>query len=153
MLIPALYKDMPRTKCLNVLEQDDLQFPLTQQLIDIDRLCFHALIPDLQIVALGSQAGRVALLTPTKMDERMSALGDVLTMRLEKTLPLRMDEVEHRPRVWMLGMSVSPVWRKQKGMGELRDRAEAWRIFLHYRDHTIISYELFRDEDDDLNVV
>ncbi|KAF8866496.1 hypothetical protein BDZ45DRAFT_720071 [Acephala macrosclerotiorum] len=149
---------LPPTICKGILRQ--IMPPNILGILgQYDRLCMHALIPDLSIIVIATQAGRAALITPTQMSAHMS---EAVTMRVELLLPLKKDEDADRP--WdqpLLGMAVAPVWRGEKVVegeewkawrGERNVRAKAWRLFLHYMDHTILTYELFRGEKEDLVV-
>ncbi|KAE8452243.1 hypothetical protein EG329_001710 [Mollisiaceae sp. DMI_Dod_QoI] len=153
-LLPPLAAAMPQTICHNLLKQD-MPLHVRQHLTHYDRLCMQALIPELSIIVVATQAGRAALLTPTRMPAVMSSRGEVITMRVELILPLKKDEDSHRPVAPLMGMAVAPVWDGGRGRvvegeewreGRKSVRARAWRLFLHYMDHTILSYELFRAE-------
>ncbi|CZR50863.1 uncharacterized protein PAC_00737 [Phialocephala subalpina] len=124
-----------------------------------DRLCMQVLIPDLSIIVVGTQAGRVALVTPTRMSIHMS---EAVTMRVELILPLKKQEDNDRP--WtepLLGVAAAPVWRGERKEVEGEEwkegrkdvRAKAWRLFLHYMDHTVLTYELFRGGKEELVVL
>lgn len=76
--------------------------------------------------------------------------------RVEAVLPRKRDEDRHlRPWCTLHGIAVSPVPdRRADGPGllALPDarawRPRAWRLILHYIDHTILMYNIARQEDD-----
>ncbi|KUJ22555.1 uncharacterized protein LY89DRAFT_714330 [Mollisia scopiformis] len=151
LLSPQPY-GMPPTICKDLLRQA-MPVHVHRVLGHHDRLCFTALILPLQLVVVGTQAGRCALLTPTRLPPLMSSLEAVITMRIELFLPLKHHEDASRPReAPLMGLAVAPVWnggRERKSGGGV----EAWRLFLHYGDNTILSYELFRREEEKLVVI
>ena len=115
-----------------------------------ERLNMVLQIPELGVVAIAHQAGRVALLTMTK-----NLKNDRFGFRLEWILPFRTEEEAGiRPDVALLGMAIGPV----QGYGKLSGFATAeprdskgfvnetrrFRLILTYSDHTMISYEIWR---------
>lgn len=65
-----------------------------------------------------------------------------MTFRLDLILPGKKQEDEGmKPNLPLFGLAVGPLQTK-KGIG----RAGSWRLVLHYYDHTVLSYELSRDE-------
>jgi len=222
------------TLCLNLTKQE--LGPFHNQLSHWSRLNFLASIPELNLVLIGSQIGRVALVgltkfknqvqshpeprppayhhrldltetqsqpapifvsldaytkehrirpgsrsqsqvslrledtitqaeasqRPTNENKKFVEIGDnegeVYTMRVELILPLRKHE-DKRSASPLIGLSVSPVWNgERKGREEIHSGKErmqgrmAWRVILHYWDHTILSYEISRDAEDGLMV-
>lgn len=116
----------------------------------VERLNMVLQIPELGIVAIGHQAGRVALVTMTK-----KAKKDQFGFRLERLLPFRTQEAAgKRPGVALLGMAIGPV----QGCGQMSGSAtneprdskglvngnRRFRLILTYYDHTILSYEIWR---------
>lgn len=64
-------------------------------------------------------------------------------------MPLDTHEREFRPLTQLLGMAVAPL----QGKGaDGRVQRKIWRLVLHYMNHSVLSYELKRDEGDDLVV-
>jgi len=153
-LLPPTKGDlMFRTLCRNVLRQkltDDVA-----NLHHFNRLNMLASIPELSLVLVASQIGRVSLLTLTRLEERFSPQGPVVMFRLDLILPFKEDEDKARPPCPLLGMAVSPLqtdefgYEKDSGRDEGVNWPRRWRLMLHYYDHTILSYELGRDERDD----
>ena len=130
--------------------------PNLQWLVRFGRLNMLAQIPELGIVAVATQAGRVALLTLTRM-----ASTKLLAFRLDAILPLHSQEIDgHRPDVPLLGIAIGPIQGRETmvGSGGSDDslgngRDESWRgvecsrryrLMLTYYDHTVLSYELGR---------
>lgn len=134
-------------------------------------MCHH--VPELGLVILGSLAGRVALLSLTRPPARHAfgfrrpgspaqargpAKRDGIRVRrafrVEAVLPRKRDEDMHlRPWCTLHGIAVSPVPdRRAKGLGLLATdggwRPRAWRLILHYIDHTILMYDIARHEED-----
>lgn len=116
----------------------------------VERLNMVLQIPELGLVAVAHQGGRVALLTMTKR-----AKNDQFGFRLEWLLPFRAQEdAGQRPDVALMGMAIGPVQgcgrisssstdepRDQKGFVNGTQR---YRLLLTYYDHTILSYEIRR---------
>lgn len=139
-----------------------------------ERVNMYQHIPELGLVVLGSLAGRVALLSLTRPPERhtfgsrrsdsplrrrdMSGRGGVRVrraFRVEAVLPRKRDEDKHlRPWCTLHGIAVSPVpdSRAAGGLGLLAPdggwRPRAWRLILHYIDHTILMYDIARHEEE-----
>lgn len=115
-------------------------------------------IPELGAIAVGNQAGRVMLLTMTKSVHDKSRYG----FRVDWLLPFKSQEDQGlRPEVSLTGMAVSPIQGREMmenynngfdpptGLyaDEVRKPSEPprrHRLFLFYRDHTILSYEITR---------
>lgn len=139
-----------------VLEKPLLQnLPPSLEWLDrYGRLNMLAQIPELGIVVVATQAGRVALLTLTRMAPSKS-----LAFRLDTILPFHSQEIlGRRPDLPLLGIAVGPIQGRELMLGSReRDspdsdaRDESWRsvessrryrLMLTYYDHTILSYEL-----------
>lgn len=130
--------------------------PHLQWLDRFGRLNMLAQIPELGIVAVATQTGRVALLTLT----RMECTKD-LAFRLDAIVPFHSQEIaKHRPDMPLLGIAIGPIQGRElmRGDGESgsshgRCQDESWRgvessrryrLMLTYYDHTVLSYELER---------
>jgi len=152
-LIPPS-RSMPRTICKRLVKQSASPAPY-EVLRPFERLNLLAAIPPLSLVVVASQAGRAALLTLTRPDDQFSVNGPVVTFRVERMLPS--NEHQHagiRPPMPLMGMAVSPVQTDDMTGAKERRNAKRWRLILHYHDHTVLSYELSRDEQtDDLMVL
>lgn len=116
----------------------------------MERLNMVLQIPELGIMAVAYQAGRVALLTMTKIDK-----NGQFGFRPEWLLPFRAQEdVGKRPMVALLGMAIGPVQGCGRMSGSATDEARdpkvlangtrRFRLILTYYDHTILSYEIWR---------
>lgn len=146
----------PPTHCHNPLRQEfphDTLFP--RPLADYDRLNMLACIPELSLVLVASQVGRVALCTITRPVDRNSRLTAVVSMRLELVVPFKHEETaKTRPNFGLLGMAVGPMWGERERMEGRGLRPRRFRLMLHYLNHTILSYELSRDlETEELSVL
>jgi hypothetical protein len=139
------------TQCDNLLRQEfthDVGFP--RPLTDYDRLNMLATIPELSLILVASQIGRVALITITRPVQRDTRLGHIVSMRVDLILPFKNEETEKiRPSHGLLGMAVGPMQNERakmmaRGAGEGPRR---WRLMLHYFNHTILSYEISREEE------
>ena len=109
-------------------------------------------IPELGVVAIGNQVGRVMLLTMTKSAEYPCGF------RVECILPLKSEEEkEHRPEVALMGMAVAPIQGKKtmnnqsrlevpnqdsESLCESFENPRRYRLFLIYCNHTVLSYEI-----------
>ena len=129
--------------------------PNLQWLDRFDRLNMFGQIPELGIVLVATQTGRVALLTLTRM-----ASTKQLAFRLDALLPFQSQENEGcRPDVPLLGMAFGPIQGREmmpsgeSGSSGTSDREESWRgiessrryrLMLTYYDHTVLSYEIER---------
>ncbi|KAH7364436.1 hypothetical protein BKA65DRAFT_572822 [Rhexocercosporidium sp. MPI-PUGE-AT-0058] len=135
--------NMLSTICRNFLRQD-LPRQNTQEFLDrFDRLNMFAVIPELSLLVVASQKGRVSLFTLTRLEDDFCKVGPVVMFRHDHILPLTGHEKESRPLVPLLGMAVGPLQGKGKNG---RVQRKIWRLILHYTDHTILSYELKRNE-------
>ncbi|MCJ1463321.1 hypothetical protein MMC07_001928 [Pseudocyphellaria aurata] len=116
----------------------------------MERLNMVLQIPELGIMAVAYQAGRVALLTMTKR-EKNGQFG----FRPEWLLPFRAQELARiRPMAALLGMAIGPVQGcgrlSGSAAGESRDPkvlvngTRRFRLILTYYDHTILTYEIWR---------
>jgi hypothetical protein len=117
---------------------------------DHNRLNMLATIPELSLVLVASQEGRVALLTITRHVRKSKELSNTVTFRVEHTLPpFEYDINLGTPRVsgeGLLGMAVGPMQGDMERFSRNPSvHARKFRLLLHYYDHTILSYELSRD--------
>lgn len=119
----------------------------------IERLNMVHQIPEIGVVAVGNQAGRVALLTMTRWQSCKQP-----GFKIEVILPYKSQEIQGlRPEVPLMGIAISPVQGQQtRDKSHLREsnanfafkrgtRAlRRYRLLIIYRDHTILSYEISR---------
>ncbi|KAL9102240.1 MAG: hypothetical protein Q9163_002576 [Psora crenata] len=126
--------------------------PSLQLLRETERLNMIHQIPELGIVAIGNQAGRVALLTMTYWPEEHR-----YGFKVDAILPFKLQEEENiRPQTPMLGMAISPVqgqslraYSSSSGpygtySPRSRDTFGRYRLLMMYYDRTILSYEISR---------
>ncbi|PVH88445.1 hypothetical protein DL98DRAFT_509155 [Cadophora sp. DSE1049] len=142
--------NMISTICRNFLQQTLPHEILQDTLERFDRLNMFVVIPELSLLVVASQKGRVALFTLTRLEDDFSDVAPVLMFRLDRILPPTEHEEEFRPSVPLLGMAVGPLQGKDK---EGNMQRNIWRLILHYMDHTVLSYELKRKGDKDGLVV
>ncbi|KAI9763160.1 MAG: hypothetical protein M1840_000872 [Geoglossum simile] len=148
------------TICRKALEQNIP--PHLGWLSQYGRLNMVAQIPDLSLAIVGSQSGRVALLTLTTSQ----SIPDKYAFRLEALLPFKSQEKGGlRPDVPLVGLAVAPIQGRElavdrstmtdvsAGLGS-RSRTEAWRrvertrryrLMVMYCSGSVLSYELRRD--------
>ncbi len=119
----------------------------------LQRLNMIAQIPELGVVVIGNQVGRVGILTMTRWEARKQS-----GYKIECILPFSSEERKGvRPKRPLMGMAVGPV----QGMGgPLPGESprvgvtgmRRFRLLMVYCDHTMLSYEISRPEGDE-NVV
>lgn len=127
--------------------REDLAFYLAQR----DRLNLTLQIPELGVVLIGSAKGRVAVLTLHQLDEGvvqgLHAQPKLYTMKLAAVLPLSDEEaLNQRPIAALVGIAAAPMRGHERGAGPLLKENRYWRIMLTYRDLTVLSYEITRDD-------
>ncbi|KAL2134501.1 hypothetical protein VTI74DRAFT_11612 [Chaetomium olivicolor] len=112
-------------------------------------------VPELNLVVAGSPTGRVALLTLTKTAKRLDGTPVRHGFRIERILPRKEeDDNRIRPSCTLSGVAISPAPCGPPGQGlELKNperkqsnggRTNMWRLILHYKDHTILMYDIAR---------
>lgn len=155
-LLSNLYNGA-RTICRNVLAQQPP--PYGMSLGNFERLNMVMQIPELSMVAVGCQTGRVALFTLTRDAEQPEA-----TMRLEAIVPFRrQEEAGMRPVQPLLGMALGPIqgrertleaditklttsMKRRKELWRKKEKVRRYRLMLMYYDHTVLSYEIGREQ-------
>lgn len=120
------------------------------QLQDLERLNMMAQIPELGIVLIGNQAGRVGVLTMTRWEaQRQSGL------KIEAILPFKDEEDKGvRPMEPLMGMAVGPVQGMERALpgasprvsGGQKWEGRRFRLLMMYCDDTVLSYEISRPE-------
>lgn len=118
-------------------------------------------VPELNLVVAACQTGRVALVSLIKYPWALPTASGDRSVRVDKILPTVSEEDERkvRPKVSLFGMAMGPVQEVEDGTLRLRSRrspasfSPKYRLILHYRDHTILSYLVSRPSPDDLQVV
>lgn len=118
------------------------------------RLNMLAHVPELSLIIVGSQIGRVLLLTPTKLPlaEEKDGVSYLYGMRPECVLPRDTEELQPlKGRRPLHGMAIAPI-QEEYGIRRTLPEAEGprrFRLLLHYRNHDILTYEITREEETD----
>lgn len=119
------------------------------------RLNMVTYVPELSIVVLGSQIGRVLILTPTKLAKPEAAQEGFWHhgLRLEWVLPRESEETQPKAsRRPLHGLAIGPI-QEDHGVGgtyvERGPTPRRFRLMLHYRNHEILTYEIARDDETD----
>lgn len=123
-----------------------------------ERLSMLIHVPELSLVVAGSPTGRVALLTLTRTAKRLHMATVRHGFRVECVLPRKEEEDKKlRPACTLVGVAMSPAPYRRSQALELRSEAEAsavsvpivYRLILHYKDHTILMYDVARAKEDE----
>lgn len=130
--------------------------PSLPALKQIERLNMVHQIPELGVVAVANQAGRVALLTMTFWQPQRQP-----GFKIEAILPYMSQEQQGlRPECCLIGMAISPVQGHQSRPPYSEDDApdspplhrvkgvRRFRLLMTYANHTILSYEISRPKGD-----
>ena len=139
-------------RCSNAVHQK--LPPSIHHLRKFERLNMVHQIPDLGVIVVGNQIGRVALLTltrwrPSENDQRKHPAFHNGTnhfgFRVSNVLPLQSQESRSlRPMTPLLGVAVGPV----QGQSTTNLGPRRYRLLMTYYDHTILSYEILREPPD-----
>lgn len=122
-----------------------------------ERLNMVIHVPELSLVVIGSAIGRVILLTPTRSRHELEGDSFMLKQgfRIDWVLPTLSDErAGRRPPRGLYGVAVGPMQEgsasgcllRPEGAPAPSPASKRYRLMLHYRDHSILSYEISRDE-------
>jgi uracil-DNA glycosylase len=76
----------------------------------------------------------------------------VTMIRQDVILPLGEHATKYRPNMPLLGMAIAPVLKSDPGHERWANERKIYRLWLHYMDHTILSYEISRQNNDALSV-
>ena len=125
-----------------------------------ERLNMVAQVPELGIVLVGNQIGRVAILTMTRWESHKHS-----GFKIECILPFKSQEEKGlRPKKPLLGIAVGPIQGQESkpDPGGTQDcegaarvarnplrSARRYRLLMTYTDHTILGYEIWRSTFDD----
>ncbi|SPN96744.1 uncharacterized protein DNG_00264 [Cephalotrichum gorgonifer] len=118
-------------------------------------------VPELNLVVAASQSGRVALVSLVRSAWALPTLAGDRSMRVDKILPTASDEQSRkvRPSSPLFGIAMGPVQEVEDGTLRLRAGGPPasfscqYRLVLHYRDHTVLTYLVSRPSPDDLQVI
>lgn len=134
---------VPRTFCEQAIVQRAHFGAGIDNHVGYVRMNMTIAIPQLSLAIVGQQYGYVALLTLTRLNDRYSLDGPIVSFRVDKILPTAEQESGGLwPRRPLMGIAASPIQMD----GITRETARRWRLILHFYDHSIMSYELSRDE-------
>ena len=156
---PASYS---RVVCKRALQQK--MPPGLHHLSRIERLNMVAEIPELGVIAIGNQAGRVGILTMTRW-QRHQLEG----FRIECILPFKSQEEKGvRPKKPLMGIAISPIQgqanppepgsaqeasQETSSLRKACSTSRRYRLLIVYGDHTVLSYELSQMENSDILIV
>lgn len=109
-------------------------------------------VPELNLVVVGSPTGRVALLTLTRARRRIQNTPVRCGFRVDRVLPRKAeDDRRLRPACSLIGVAMSPVPdHRARGLalhppgGARTTPPVMYRLILHYKDHTILMYDIAR---------
>lgn len=124
------------------------------QLARMQRLNMIAQVPELGVVIIGNQTGRVGILTMTRWEAARQS-----GYKIEAILPFKSEEGKGlRPRAPLMGIAVGPVQgfetrlpRDSPRMG--MQGPMRFRLLMTYCDHTILSYEISRPDGEENIIV
>ncbi|KAL8845975.1 MAG: hypothetical protein Q9221_008894 [Calogaya cf. arnoldii] len=149
-------EDMDEVVSFSILNQR--LYPYDIFLRRLQRLNMVHQVPELSLVIVGDQMGRVAVLSITRRKAERRWKSDDIGFRVEAFLPSKSQEDDgQRPKTDLLGVAVAPVQGHERRREDLLDAAigehlkrrrvvwsRAYRVILYYLDHTVLSYELTR---------
>ena len=135
--------------------------PTLRHLQQLERLNMVLQIPELGIVAVGNQAGRVGLLTMTRWQHCIES-----GFKIEFILPFNSQEWQgSRPERPLLGIAIGPIQghETKPDDGSALETSDAtttgpriatrssrrFRLMMLYYDHTLLSYEISRESESD----
>ncbi|KAL8812344.1 MAG: hypothetical protein Q9200_001111 [Gallowayella weberi] len=136
--------------------------PRDAHLKRLQRLNMVLQVPELGVVVVGDQMGRVALLTVTRRrGEYKTGAEQADGLRIEAFLPFKSQEdAGRRPKTELLGVAVGPVQGHERNRADVLGeddgsfgtrttarfsmKSRPYRVMLYYRDHTVLSYEIKR---------
>lgn len=120
--------------------------PGFDSLTQIERLNMIAQIPELGVVVIGNQVGRVGILTMTRWEAQKQS-----GYKIEAILPFHSEEEKGmRPIKPLMGMAVGPIQGQERPLPQAspkvgkQEPARRFRLMMIYCDHTILSYEISR---------
>ncbi|KAL9067824.1 MAG: hypothetical protein Q9161_006642 [Pseudevernia consocians] len=123
-------------------------------LSQMERLNMIAQIPELGVVVIGNQVGRVGILTMTRWEAQKQS-----GYKIECILPFSSEEAKGmRPRRPLMGMAVGPIQGQESALPHESPRMgtqppRRFRLLMTYCDHTILSYEISRPDGEENIIV
>lgn len=111
-----------------------------------DRISLHTIIPELGVVVIATPKGRAAVLALFQTYNK-KLRRPVYVSRMEWLLPTAEQENNaERPETKLIGLAASPI---QGMLGEREQgRPRKWRLLMTYVDHSVLSYEIRRAEEE-----
>ena len=127
-----------------------------------DRLHLTHHIPDLDVIVTATAVGRAAIFSLTRKAKvhdstiKGEQQQEELAMRLDWVIPFASQEARReRPPTVLIGIATAPLQGLEKppyyspagtsNGATKRSPKKRWRLFLTYEDHTVLSYELWRE--------
>ncbi|MBE3048798.1 hypothetical protein IMZ48_41130 [Candidatus Bathyarchaeota archaeon] len=130
------------------------------------RVCNHRInmtlhVPELNLVVAACQSGRVALVSLIKGSWALPTVCGDRSMRVDKILPTAAEKAKMKKRLKapLFGIAMGPVQEVEDGTLRLRARKAPasfscmYRLVLHFKDHTVLSYLVSRPSPEDLRVI
>jgi hypothetical protein len=112
----------------------------------MDRLSLQAHIPELGALIIGTPKGRVGVFTLCQSLEKTDG-SPIYFHRLDWILPFESQESnDERPLSKLIGIAVGPVQGHLQVWDGVKNRK--WRLILHYNDHTLLSYEITKEDEE-----
>ena len=150
-------KFIPELRCTNLVPYglSDLSRLERHMFFAAKRLSMLVQVPELSLLIIGSQTGRVVLVTPTRLaGSNLETVGESYEygFRVEAILPLKSDEEKYRQIKRPLhGLAVGPAMYKSQDVADGSREAgpKRFRVVLHYTNHDIFTYEIGRAGDED----
>jgi hypothetical protein len=150
--------DAPCIECKHLLAtpiRSGMDTPWDLHPMYSERISMLLHVPELNLVVAGSPTGRVALITLTKTAKRLHMTRVRHGFRVECVLPRKVeDEKKLRPDCTLIGVAMSPApSRAGRGLELRLDTGPGtagptvFRLMLHYKDHTILMYDVARGVD------
>lgn len=128
-----------------VMHQSEDDLPWFHNRTSMDRLSLNVFIPELGVVITGTPKGRVAVYTLCQSPDGKDG-KPVYFHRLDWILPFKSQEdAGHRPLSILIGIAAGPVQGQLGPWDGVKDRK--WRLMLHYKNHTILSYQLRKQDE------
>lgn len=138
-------------KTLTVISRDPCHQHLPQNmawLLHHDRLHLTRTIPELHIVIVATATGRAAIYTMTRIlsgTRLIAQAQDEYGLRLDCIIPFASQERRReRPISFLIGIAAAPIQGHETKSGRVISE-QRWRLLLTYHDHTVLSYELWRN--------
>lgn len=128
---------------------------MTSQFAERVSMLIH--VPELNLVVAGSPTGRVALVALTRTARKIKTVPVRRGFRIDRILPRRDEDKTVRPACSLIGVAISPAPDcRARGVelfagreGGQRVVPVKYRLIMHYKDHTILMYDIARGAGED----